>query len=160
MSWYVVDMELGETKEGHFRALVEANNQPQAFRRFAENYGVARPATVPEVIEMTRNGCDVISGPGRPEQLDIIEDGPGEPELPKVTNIVPEARRQPMHQDEYLRGIMKGEAVPEAPAASAKGESRTEAPQQVAAAGASGSLKKASSVFGAGFGPRAEPDVG
>jgi hypothetical protein len=63
--WYVVS-----DKADGARCLVEANNQAQAFRRAGQYYCTARPATVNEAIEMTRDGADVISAPTGPENND------------------------------------------------------------------------------------------
>jgi hypothetical protein len=133
--WYVlIDKGTGA------RSLVEANNRAQAFRRFGEHYAIARPASVKETVEIMREGGDVVSAPQGPEQLDLEEattaeplgDGPLAPDLPKVTDIVPEARKAPE------------------PSAT-----QTETGKLIRR-----TTRRAAEVFGAGFGPKDEPDVG
>lgn len=159
--WYVVT----EKVDGG-RCLVEASNQAQAFRRTAEHYCTARPATVNEAIEMTREGADVLSAPVGPEQLDLEDELSAEEAARALPNSAV-LGAGPLEPDPYLEGITK-RVVPGGVATPEKGEQQPEAPSP---SGASGSLtgshaldahltginkqrvpgRLASEVFGAGF---------
>jgi hypothetical protein len=76
--WYVVANKNADDGE----CLVEASNRAQAFRRAGEYYCTARPAAVADSIRIMENGCDIITAPTGPEQLDLEEalsDPPAEP---------------------------------------------------------------------------------
>lgn len=138
--WYRV----ADKKDGS-ACLVEASNRAQAFRRAGEFYCTAAPASADEAIRMMREGADVIGAPTGPEQLDL--------------------------EDEIAASV-----VPGAPAASGKEESRSDATGPAASPSDSlieaGKLirettrklrrpsepRKASEVFGQGFGPRSAAD--
>jgi len=154
------------------RCLVEASNRAQAFRRAGEYYFTAEVATVADAIKMTRDGSDVISAPMHPEQLDLEEQAAE----PAFTPDKPLG----------LGPLEPEQAVPPLPVANGgKGEA-TPAPAEIVGAGSLSSdpaprrpfddgrpyfpgekerrtaptARKASSVFGPGFGPKDEPDVG
>lgn len=67
--WYIV-----ADKKDNARCLVEANAPGQALRRAAEQYCNVRAASVAETIDMIRRGCDVISAPQSPEQMEIEDE--------------------------------------------------------------------------------------
>jgi hypothetical protein len=148
--WYV----LKDRRTGT-RCLVEANNRAQAARRYGEYYCSAHPATVSETIELTREECDVISARETgPEQLDLEE---------LTTGTVPEPRAA-----EGNGGSATGAPAAPAPLETPTGalsEPYLNGPTETGRAirettRRSAELRKASSVFGPGFGDRTEPDVG